>query len=508
MNVETVNESPLTIAALRNVQVLADLPEETLQWLIEHVSVTDYAPGQVVQNSGDPAVSLHFYVDGEVHFQRPNDSEAGMMWRLIGGDVSGKIPFSRMTVYPGTGRAVAPTRIASLAEKYFPELPIVSTALTQRLVWQLIDRAREAVRVDEQQERMYSLGKLSAGLAHELNNPAAASVRASQSLKHCATVIRKLNGKLDSMELSKDQRFAINRFEEELLSRLTQSEPLDALDQADLQDALEARLRERGGVKAAEAAVALAEARVTVAELDQFFQEIPTCAVEATAMRAATTIRLEQLSREVEAASQRITDLVGAIKEYSYMDQTPLQEVDVHSGIESTLRILNHKLRHGVKLHRRFSDKLPKINAIGTQLNQVWTNLIDNAIDAMDGKGQLTIETKLQNEQVLVSIEDSGKGIPEEILGRIFEPFFTTKGVGKGTGLGLDMVRKIVVRHHGTLDVQSEPGRTVIEVRLPVDGVPSMGPAQAQSNPVTISSGTAEGESGHGTRTDYARTIR
>lgn len=459
---------------LRRIRVLADVDIETLTWI--HAQCEEYMlePGTQVGRAGDPATAMTLILDGELHYRRPEDQRTNISWRMKRGDIGGKLAYSRMTHYPGDGWAMTKVWFLLFPEEKFPELGIRSPLVMQRLVGEMIDRVREVTRIDEQNERLASLGKLSAGLAHELNNPASAALRAAYSMQACVLAITDFNLKLDGFDLACYKRGLIAAFEQKAVAKICDLTPMDPLDQADLQDAIEARLRAAGASKAGEAAVALAEAQVPVFEVEQIAQLLDGQSLEVAMMRAATMVRLRYLAHEVEASARRIADLVKAIKEYSYMDQTPLQHVDIQPGIENTLTILNHKLKRGVKVVRDYAVDLPRVTALGTELNQVWTNLIDNAIDAMDGKGTLTIRTApepvINPNKIRVEIHDTGCGIPEDVGRHIFEPFYTTKDVGKGTGLGLDVVRRIVERHQGMIGFETEPGHTVFEVRLPISG--------------------------------------
>jgi signal transduction histidine kinase len=327
------------------------------------------------------------------------------------------------------------------------------------------DRIRENTRQLEQREKLMSLGKLSAGLAHELNNPAAAARRAAESLRDVVSRLRDVNARLDEHGLSIEQRALLPRFEQEWQ---TVERSHDALEKSDRQQALGDWLELRHVEDAWSVASSLAEAGLDVTRLEEVGRRFPTEAIPDVLARISLSLQVGNLVEEIESATSRISELVKAVKEYSYMDQSPVQEIDIHQGLDSTLLILKHQLKQGVNVVREYDRTLPKICARASELNQLWTNLIDNAIAAMDSKGELRIRTARELECALVEIQDNGPGIAPEIRDRIFDPFFTTKQVGDGSGLGLDMVRRIVQGHHGDVRFESKPGDTRFQVRLPL----------------------------------------
>jgi signal transduction histidine kinase len=378
------------------------------------------------------------------------------------------LPFSRMTVFPLTGRATLPSWILRLHKDHFHEMLQRIPELLPRLIGVLADRIREYSRAEQQRDKLSALGKLSAGLAHELNNPASAAGRAAESLREYMRELRRINKTLDEASLSCEERLLLASLEDKLVDQLASTPQRDALEQSDLEEELASWLNRRNIPNASRLASGLVEAGVDCASLERLGAKFRGEVLSAILARVVSSVGAERLTREIEASTGRISELVRAIKEYTYMDQAPEQEVDVHRGIESTLTMLKFRLKHGVQVKREFADNLPRIFARGSELNQVWTNLIDNAIDAMGGKGEITIRTSRELDFVLIEIIDSGPGVAAAVKSHIFEPFFTTKGVGEGTGMGLDTVYRIVRAHRGEISVDSKPGRTNFQVRLPL----------------------------------------
>jgi signal transduction histidine kinase len=338
--------------------------------------------------------------------------------------------------------------------------------LTQRLVALMSDRIRETTRREQQRDRLASLGKLSAGLAHELNNPASAARRATSQLREILKKIRDASHELGRRDLTPAERAEIEKLE----AFFVQSDeiPADPLTVSDLEDQIDSLLRSHGQNDLWQLAADLARKNVRPEALESLFAILDPETARAALVRIAASVEVATLLDEIESGTSRISDLVRAIKEYTYMDQTPVQNVDIVKSLETTLTIMNHKLKRGVAVRRDY-QKIPLlVNSFGSELNQVWTNLIDNAVDAMGGQGELRIRTYREDNSVVVEIADNGPGIPADIKPHIFEPFFTTKGVGEGTGLGLDTVQRIVRKHRGDIQVASQPGDTRFQVWLPL----------------------------------------
>jgi signal transduction histidine kinase len=454
--------------ALRKIPIFADLTQEQFDWLEVHSEDVRCASGEVVIHEGDPAELLIVLLEGELRGRRESVGADSPNYIVHAGQVTGMLPFSRMKLITVTFRAFGPTRMARLHKDRFPEMLQRIPQLMPRLVGVLADRIRDVSRADQQRDKLTALGKLSAGLAHELNNPASAARRSAEGLRQCTRDLRKANVNLDQVALSPEQRSSLAEFEDQVIEKLTFAPALDSLVQSDREDEMTTWLEQHGVPHASRFAAGLVEANVEMDPLQHLIGKFDARVLHDALTRIVAAVSAEKLTREIEASTGRISELVQAIKEYSYMDQMPEQEIDIHQGIESTLIMLKFQLKKNINVKREFDKTLPRLCAHGSELNQVWTNLIDNAIDAMDGKGELRIRTSRELDTLLVEIIDSGPGIPENVKPHIFEPFFTTKGVGEGTGLGLDTAYRIVRSHRGEITFDSRPGRTCFQVRLPL----------------------------------------
>jgi signal transduction histidine kinase len=455
------------VDALREVPIFADLTEDQIAWFAGNSEQIHFPAGEPVSKEGDPADWLHVLLKGSIRIQRESAGPDAPTYIAHPGEVGGLLPFSRMTHYSVTMRAITNSWAIRLHRSKFPEMLERIPPLLPKLIAVMADRIREVSRVDQQRDKLMALGKLSAGLAHELNNPASAARRAAEGLLCAMGQVRDASAKLDHRLLSIEQRLFLAELESTTLSQLRSVPALDSLAQSDREDEINTWLESHSVKEAWKLSSPLVEAGLDRTSLDAIAAKFDTPTLGDVLRRFAAAIGAEKLVHEIESSTSRISDLVCAIKEYSYMDQNPEKEIDIHKGIESTLIMLKFRLKKGVQVVREFDQTIPPICAHGSELNQVWTNLIDNAVDAMNGTGELKIRTSKQLDRAMIEFIDNGPGIPEDIKDRIFEPFFTTKGVGQGTGLGLDTVYRIVRGHHGQVTVDSRPGRTRFQVSLP-----------------------------------------
>ena len=463
---------PDKVEALRRVHVFADLPDDQLRWFADNSEEHRFAAGEVMFRKGDPPDRMVVFLEGEMHAYW-DEADHDVVYITRAGDpsteVTGMLPFSRMTQFTVTGYAVTDVRVLWFPVSLFPEMMLRMPVLVQRLVGIMSDRVRESTTLDQQQDKLMALGKLSAGLAHELNNPAAGATRAANDLIETLKELRAADMRLCSHDLTHEQQESIDSFERKAIDHTATAEQLNSLEQSDREDEVTDWLEAHGIAEGWKLSSNLVEAGMNSAALEQLLGEIPSTATADVLARVNCQLAAAKLASEIKTATTRISELVGAIKEYSYMDQAKVQELDVHKGLDNTLLILKYKLKKkDITVTRDYAESLPLIKAYGSELNQVWTNLIVNAVDAMSQGGKLKVRTKREPTDILVEIRDNGAGIPADVRSRIFEPFFTTKPVGDGTGLGLDTVARIVRKHRGNVRFESKPGDTCFQVRLPI----------------------------------------
>jgi signal transduction histidine kinase len=457
---------PELAAELGNVPVFGNVAQPDLEWFIAECQEICAEAGEVIIEEGSPADKMYVLLEGELRGRREKGPDDGMVFTISAGNIGGILPFSRMKTFAVTARAVVRSRGLGFPSAKFGDLIQRLPDLTQRLIGMLTDRVRDFTRTEQQKEKLAALGKLSAGLAHELNNPSAAARRSASALRDCLDRLRSADRK---SRIGAKDCADLAECEERIRTQLKPAAFKDEFERVEREEALEHWLESHHVEEPWKLAPLLAEASLADAHLEEFAGPAGE-SLGPELLRFGTLLEMERIADELEHSTARISDLIKAIKEYSYMDQAPLQEVDLRNSLETTLTIMRHKLKRAITVKREFPEQLPKVMAYGSELNQVWTNLIDNAADAMAEKGVLTIRAWRENEFAAVEIADDGPGIPAEVQSRIFEPFFTTKGVGNGTGLGLDIVHRIIQKMHGTVTFKSAPGDTRFLVRLPLRG--------------------------------------
>lgn len=455
------------------VPPLTPLSDDDLSVLLDMSDERNGDVGDMLFKQGDSAEHLILLLEGSIVVQAVKEGKEVGHFVITSGSISGMLPRSRMTEWAGTARASEPIHWLAIHRDRFGELLDRAPDLDPILAGALADRIRWATRTEQQQDKLAALGKLSAGLAHELNNPAAALKRTSQALRERLDQMPDRVHLLAKYDLSPGQLAFACAISETIDGHCR----LSAMERSRQEDELADWLADHGVEDGFDLAETFVEAGLDTEMLNTFILQLPPEAVGDVLRWVETSVAADLMLRDISAAASRISDLVSSVKSYSHMDQAAVHEpTDLHEGLDSTLTMLGYQLRHGnVTVERDYADDLPRVSAVGGQINQVWTNLIDNAIDAMPEGGTLTIQTRPDAHRggVCVEIRDTGEGMDEQIQQRIFEPFFTTKGVGEGTGLGLDVVRRIVESGHGgTIEVESKPGRTIFRVRLPMSAAP------------------------------------
>ncbi|HSF99843.1 MAG TPA: ATP-binding protein [Vicinamibacterales bacterium] len=450
------------LAALPN---LSDIPRAELEWLAGHGRVEHYASGSVVAEKGQPVRKLWIILSGlmAVRVDRGAGPRIVMEWHV--GEVSGMLPYSRMTGPPGDNYMKEAGEALAIGTDVFPEMVYRCPTFTAYTVHLMLDRARMFNTTEMQDEKMISLGRLSAGLAHELNNPASAIVRAAKLLNASLSEAEAAARSLGAAGLGEDALEAVEQVRTAAVERAAAAD-VSPLELADREERVADWLSRHGADQAC--ASPLSEAAVDVDALDGLAAVLSGPALDAALREIAASVTLNLLACDIERAGTRISELVGAVKRFSYMDQLGGPEpVAIEGGIRDTMRVLASKARaKQATVTLKVDPELPRVQAIGGELNQVWMNLLDNALDAVGDKGQVEITATHELDHVVVRIADNGPGIPEDVRPRVFDAFFTTKPPGQGTGLGLDIVRRIVRMNRGDIVVESRPGRTEFKVSL------------------------------------------
>jgi signal transduction histidine kinase len=459
---------------LRQLFLFADLTDAQLEWVSGNGDVVECPAGSDVSAEGEPAECFFVLLDGTLSMVRTvGGTEVETVRTSDRGVYSGAVQFyfgDRLEqIYPATVRAVTDCRFLALPAQPFAEVFRRWYPMAVHLLEGLFVGQRNLAEVVGQRERLLALGKLTAGLTHELNNPAAAAARATAALRDRFAGMRRKLAMLSEGKLDGEVLRSLTVLQEDFVSRIGSAGELSALERSDREEALGEWLDDHDVTQPWELAGAFVAAGLGADELERVAAAVAPSFLEPALRWLAYTVETETLLVEIADSTGRISTLVDAAKQYSQMDRTPHQPTDLHAGLDATLVMLSAKIASGVTVVKEYDRSLPKVPAYAGELNQVWTNLIHNALDAMAGEGTLTLRTGVDGDCALVEIADTGPGIPEELRRRVFEPFFTTKPVGQGTGLGLDVSWRIVVkRHGGDLRVTSTPGDTRFQVLLPL----------------------------------------
>lgn len=467
------------VAALRKVEILDGLSEQDYMWLATNGTERRVGPGVLLFREGDAPQAMNILLTGEVHVRRAQSGNISLFIARVG-QLSGLLPYSRMKAFGGNAYSVGDAWSLDIAKEIFPDMLAAIPSMAQRCVSVLLNRVREVTRMEMQAEKLTALGKLAANLAHELNNPASAAQRSAASL---FGELRKFGDQKQQLGaiLAEAGQYAqyqdwARRTREKMAGYSSRAIlPDNSLDLSDREEIFRAWLEAHGVPEPWTIASVVAESPMTIAHIDELAAMVSPETLATSAAAFAGSLRVERMAETVVNSTVRIFDLISAIKDYSYMDQAPVQEIDLAQSLDTTLTMFNSRLDH-VVVERNYNPDVAPISAYGSELNQVWTELIENALDAMsagssDGtaRGVLRFKTSQLGEMVIIEIWNDGPGIPPEIASRIFEPFYTTKPPGKGLGLGLDSVNRIVSKHNGSVTVESKPGNTCFQVRLPIE---------------------------------------
>jgi signal transduction histidine kinase len=461
----------LCISDLTQLDPFQYLPPQRLEWLCENAQALVLSPGEVLVQEGDPGRGIFILIKGEINITRISEGAEIPIGKHTAPAFFGEIPVLTDEPTLVTIRAAVNCQLYEIRGDDFRQV-LHECRDFERMVFRIWQkRIRGLESFIRGREKMAALGTLAAGLAHELNNPAAALVRALRDMPPAILELQRMNlvygqAQVDEAHTQEWIRVRDEGYEVILDDRT------DLITLSDREEVILAWLEDYGVKQAWKLAEPLAAAGLEVSTLENLvsrWRDDPTELREMGLHWLALSFEVIAMTKHGLRGAERIAELVKSMKSYSYLDQGTQQEVDIHQGIEDTLRLFSHKLKYGIDVHRHYDEQLSKMLAYGSELNQVWTNLIDNAIDAMEGKGVLEIRTQRQGKLARIEIIDNGPGIPTEIQSRLYEPFFTTKPVGKGSGLGLETVRRIVEnRHQGSITFESQPGRTSFTVCLPL----------------------------------------
>ncbi|WP_375561382.1 ATP-binding protein [Bernardetia sp. OM2101] len=458
-----------------------EVPENQLEWLLEQAECQDLAEGEFLFQPNIEINCMYIVLCGRIRLYIAQNGQMRQLAIYEPHEITGQLPYSRMSKSTGYGIALEPTKLLCFDKSKFPKLIQKNYELTEALVRRMTTRVREFTKNQQMTEKMVSLGKLSAGLAHELNNPASAVVRSAESLqKHLKNTPEQFKDVM-TIKVTAEEVEKINDFMFEKINdyqnkdkNTSQKSKKTILQKSNLEDELLDYMEDKEVRDAFDIAPTFVEYDFEIKDLERVEEIVSAAHLSPVLNWICNNLITEKTIQEIKDASERIGHLVKSIKSYTHMDKgADATQVSIVEGIENTLTLLNHKIKvKKIEVELNFEDNLPKVQGQAGEINQVWTNIIDNALDVMpeNGGGKLLIESKNDHDFVLTKITDNGGGIPKEIINNIFDPFFTTKEIGKGTGLGLDITHRIIQQHKGSIKVNSENGQTTFEVCIPING--------------------------------------
>jgi signal transduction histidine kinase len=455
---------------LKKVPLFASMPEDDLEQLCRMSDEVHLEGGDLLFEEGNPGDRAYVLQEGMIEiFKTVNGREVLLAVRDVPGEVIGEMSLLEQAPRNASVRARRDTVLLAVRHEHLDNLLNISPSAARAMLGTVTARLRSTESLLHQSEKMAQLGTLTAGVAHELNNPAAAIKRGAGQLQTALTQFEEAQGRINCLDLMENQARQLHQLRQEAEIKAARPEPLDALTRSDREYEVENWLDAQGVADGWEIAPRLVNLGYDTTKLQALANVFEMDQLTIIFSWLGAIFNVFSLVAEIGQGASRMSDIVRALKSYSYLDQAPVQAVDVHEGLDNTLLILRSKLS-GINIQRDYAPDLPMIQAYGSELNQVWTNILDNAADALEGKGRIILRTRRHEDEVVVELEDNGPGIPAEIQRKLFDPFFTTKGPGKGTGLGLNISYNIIVqKHRGDIRVRSAPGQTVFEVHLPIN---------------------------------------